>query len=492
MIEGDIMEEKINTITNQNENLDNQEEKLLKYKISHLISANRLKVYVRIDLIDKETEINYEDILNYVKEQGIIYGINENEIRNYCDKKEFAKELVAASGKDPFNGKNAEVVYNFDTSKGNKLIERKDGTIDFQNLNNIINVKKDDVLCHIIPAQEGADGIDIYGNKIEFKKGENANFNNGKNTYITDDGLQLKSSADGCVKISGSAVLVEDIYTVNNVDNETGNIDFNGSVIINGDVRAGFSVKAKQDIKVRGLVEGAYIEAGGDLVINKGMNGMGKGTIYAKGNITSKYIENAIIKSEKSIYAEALINSDVTAKESIILRGQNAAIIGGISRANDMIYAKTIGSKINSETNLVIDLSNYQEEQAAFAKKRNENLKFKNEFNNKNKELKELEETIDFIFNSNIENKNVMHKSLILKRMKLNNEINDIKKLLEEDIPTDNIANHKVICKGIIYTNTRIAIGWMKYRVKQDVSYSKIYNDGSDITVVALNPSDLD
>ncbi len=43
----------------------------------------------------------------------------------------------------------------------------------------------------------------------------------------------------------GTKVVVEDIYTVNNVDNETGNIDFAGSVVVKGDIRSGFTVKAK-------------------------------------------------------------------------------------------------------------------------------------------------------------------------------------------------------------------------------------------------------
>jgi len=33
------------------------------------------------------------------------------------------------------------------------------------------------------------------------------------------------------------------------VDNETGNIDFVGDVVINGDVKAGFSVKSRETLK---------------------------------------------------------------------------------------------------------------------------------------------------------------------------------------------------------------------------------------------------
>lgn len=482
-----------NTIDNRNQlgEFDNEEKELLKYKISHLVSANRLKLYIRIDLINNESIVDYKDIMNYIKEQGVVYGIDEKEIITYCNKMEFSKELVAASGLDPVEGKDAELIYDFDTSSENKFKEKEDGTIDFQNLNNVVNVKKGAILCHIIPEKEGTDGIDIYANEINYKRGKKAYFNNGKNTFISEDGLQLCSSADGCVKMVGNKVVVEDVYTVDNVGNETGNIDFPGSVVINGDVKAGFSVKAKQDIKVRGLVEGAYIEAGGEVIIGKGMNGMGKGTIYAKGNITSKYIENSSVESEKNIYSETLINSNATANGSIILKGQNASIIGGTSKANEMIYAPTIGSKANSETNLVIDLSNYKQNEDEINKVKNRKLELKKEYDNKVKELEDLEDKMNILLNSSIENKNVLRKSLIFKKAKVNKEICEIAKELEEEIPTDNIANHRVICKGIMYVNTRISIGWMRYRVRQDISYSKIYNDGSDIVIVPLNSSDI-
>jgi uncharacterized protein (DUF342 family) len=77
-------------------------------------------------------------------------------------------------------------------------------------------------------------------------------------------------------------------------------------------------------------------------------------------------------------------------------------------------------------------------------------------------------------------------------KIKINNEIYEIKRQLTEIIPTDNIADHKIICKGIMYSNTRLTIGWMKYRVRQDISYSKMYNDGNDISIVPLNPADLE
>lgn len=487
--------EEINNVQDSVEDNDVQsDEALPKYNINHLVSANKLKTYIRIELYDKEAQISPEDILNYLAEQGIIYGIRENEIRAYCQDKEYSKELTAACGKEPVNGKDAELVYDFDISKGLRFTEKEDGSIDFHNLNNVINVNKNDVLCHIIPVQEGEDGIDVYGDVVAYKKGSTVSFNSGNNTYVSEDGLKLLASSDGSAEILNDKVYVESVYKVENVDNETGNIDFVGNVVINGDVKAGFSVVSKGDIKIRGMVEGAHIKAEGEVVIGKGMNGMGKGTICAKGNITSKYIENATIVTDKCIYAEALINSDVTAKESIILRGSSAAIIGGTSQAENMIFAKTIGSKTNAETNVIINLTRYMEEQKLYAAKKKINDSLQKELDLKNKELKEIEEKNDVIMSSGMDanSKNSIKKQLVLKKIKVNNEIQDLQRQLTEIVPTDNVANHKIVCKGIMYANTRITIGWMKHRVRQDISYSKIYNDGNDISVVPLNPSDLE
>lgn len=463
-----------------------------KYKINHLVSANKLKVYLRIELIDKEAEVDYEEILQYLDEQNIVYGIKNDDIKVYCTKKEYAKEFVAACGKEPIDGKDAEVVYNFDVSKEKRFEENLDGTIDFRNLNNIINVKKDDLLCYIIPPQLGEDGIDVYGETIRYVKGRDASFNYGKNTYISKDGFKLLASTDGCVEFKNEKVYVENVYKVSNVDNSTGNIDFIGDVIISGDVKEGFSVTVKGNIKIRGMVEGAYINCDGDVVISKGMNGMGKGSIISKGNITSKYIENATIISDKCIYADALINSNVKAGESIILRGAMAAIIGGVSQAEKLIYAKTIGSRTNIETNLVLDLTKYQEEQKQIEQIIKSNRELEKRLALKNNELKEYEEKKDLILSLQLnDNKNTFIKQILLSKIRINNEISKIKGQLKEITITDNITDHRIICKGIMYSNTRISIGWMKYRVREDLSHCKIYNDGNYISVVPLNSGDL-
>ena len=82
---------------------------------------------------------------------------------------------------------------------------------------------------------------------------------------------------------------------------------------------------------------------------------------------------------------------------------------------------------------------------------------------------------------------------LVLKKSEVNGEINTLKtSILEIDSDSKKISEHKVICSGIIYANTRISIGWIRYVVREDLSYSKLYNDGNDIQITPLLPSDME
>lgn len=82
------------------------------------------------------------------------------------------------------------------------------------------------------------------------------------------------------------------------MDNSTGNIDYPGNVTVRGNVKGGFSIIAKGDIVVEGVVEDALIQAGGQIIVKRGIHGMTKGILRAQGNVICKFIENATIIPE--------------------------------------------------------------------------------------------------------------------------------------------------------------------------------------------------
>ncbi len=68
------------------------------------------------------------------------------------------------------------------------------------------------------------------------------------------------------------------------------------------------------------MVEGAYIENSGNIIIRRGgVQGYNRETIKTRGgNITTKFVENAIIHADGNIVAEAIMHSQVSCRKILI------------------------------------------------------------------------------------------------------------------------------------------------------------------------------
>ena len=66
---------------------------------------------------------------------------------------------------------------------------------------------------------------------------------------------------------------VDDTFQTKGVNVGTGNINYEGAVLVNGDVTESMQVIAKGDVTINGFVESAVIRAGGDIIITEGAMG---------------------------------------------------------------------------------------------------------------------------------------------------------------------------------------------------------------------------
>ena len=120
----------------------------------------------------------------------------------------------------------------------------------------IKNVREGQRLVTLIPHTEGIPGKNVKGEEVPGKDGKKLALPKGKNVNITEDGLGLISTVDGEVKLLDGKVSVFSVYEVKkDVDNSTGNIRFNGKVVVMGNVLTGFIIEAEGDIEVYGVVE---------------------------------------------------------------------------------------------------------------------------------------------------------------------------------------------------------------------------------------------
>lgn len=315
------------------------------------VSQDYMRAYVRFyaPSVDGE-EMTPQELIKDLQSKGIKHGIKKDNIVNFFKNREYCEDILVAEGTEPVQGKHAYIEYYFNTDKKAKPTLNEDGSVDFFHLNVVQHCNKGDVLAKLIPAVPGKYGMNLVGARIKPADVRNTTLKYGNNIEISEDKTILTSLVDGHVELVDDNVFVSDVLVVENVDASTGNIDYEGSVQVNGNVRTNFEVKAKGNIEVKGVVEGAFLDAGENIIITRGMNGMGRGAIKAGGNIISKFLENAAAEAQGYVAADSIMHSIVEAGTEVNVDGKRGFIIGGKVSAVNSINVKTLGSSMGADT----------------------------------------------------------------------------------------------------------------------------------------------
>ena len=177
--------------------------------------------------------------------------------------------VTIARGAEPVDGENAEIsmVKDFKNNLAPEITD--DGLVDFKELNLISPIEQGEILQVRTPPTPGVPGTDVFGRKIQSRPGEDKKFLRGQNTAVSEDGTKLVATTEGFLHVgTRGEISVRPVYTVNgDVDYSTGNVKYKADVLVRGDVRAGFSIKAGGDVRIYGAVEDAEVEAGGSVII---------------------------------------------------------------------------------------------------------------------------------------------------------------------------------------------------------------------------------
>ena len=323
-----------------------------------LVSIDKKGYIAKIRLYppsDKGARLSTSELKNLIEQNGVKYGIIEKNIEIALKARLYCMDILVAKAKLPVNGSDAEIVYSFNAEKTLKPTMSEDGSVDFHKLDMIESVREGQLLATLIPIDYGEPGKDVYGNMIRPKKVRNKRLRHGKNIHLSDDKLQMYSDVSGNVTLVNDMVFVTDTYTIEgDVGPSTGDIDYDGAVEVKGNVITGYTVKATGDITVNGAVEGAMLISEGKIVLKRGMQGMGKGVMEAKGDVISNFIESATVKSGGAIYTDAIMHSNISANGDVIVNGKRGLIAGGSVKTTTKIETKVAGSTMGTQTELEV------------------------------------------------------------------------------------------------------------------------------------------
>ncbi|HUU29175.1 MAG TPA: FapA family protein [archaeon] len=324
------------------------------------ISDNEMEAYLSLGVPEGIVEIIVNDVLYKLYQEGVEEGIDEKLIEKIVKSGQPVRNVVAAKGKPVKHGDDAKIDILIDLDKSSKPLITEDGSVDFKNINLIKVVDKDQLLAVKTPATEGEIGYTVTGRKMLPVAGEDHPMPRGKNTYLSEDSLQLFSEMIGNVFYEDSLLHVENVYVVRyNVDFSTGNISYPGDVVINGDVKADFSVHTEGNIIIRGTVEAAEIvSTGGNIDVKKGIIGTQqekKAKIVADGNVKALFIQEAVVSAGKDIEVGSyILNSSIHAEHDVKALRDRGLIAGSNIFSGNCVRAKNIGSMSDTKTQIKV------------------------------------------------------------------------------------------------------------------------------------------
>lgn len=323
------------------------EQEMLKLTIDDDGMTARVRFYAPFE---GAAVMDTNEIINDLYFRNVRFGIDKNVIDDFVKNRCYCTEYIVAKGIPVEESTDARIEYLFNYDLSQRPAQNEDGSVDYFHLDNISHCHKGDVLAQMIPMTPGKDGTDVRGMVIKPRVPKRVVFQHGRDISVSEDGLKLISEIDGHVTLVNDKVFVSGVLELTNVDTSTGNIDFTGNVEVAGNVVTGFTVKATGNVLVKGVVEGAHIIAGGQIILQRGINGMSRGVLEAGSNILSKYIENATVKAGGYVETDCAIHSTVTAGSHIVVQGKRGFITGGTIRAGEYIEAKTLGSDMGVDT----------------------------------------------------------------------------------------------------------------------------------------------
>lgn len=328
------------------------------YKVEVSITQGGLVASIKVTPLTEEvSSVNASDLQEALQKAGVCFGIWSDALYQISEYKTLNKWVTVAKGEQPGEGRDGYVLchFNKDGTKAN-LKEDLRGRVNIKDMNLIQNVTAGDVLCELIGPETGRSGTTVKGEEILGKIGSPGKLPSGKGIETSPDGNKLVAAIDGMVVWSDSEVNVEPVYMVDKVDSSTGNIRFNGSVVVNGEVGDGYEVHAQEDVTVAMSVGRVIITAGGNIRIAGGILGQEKAQVTAQGSLHVKFIQDAQVRARKEIVVEDYIrNSEVTAGGPIVVKSPQGWITGSSISSEVWIYCHTTGHEANPvSTRLII------------------------------------------------------------------------------------------------------------------------------------------
>ncbi|MBN2738189.1 MAG: DUF342 domain-containing protein [Spirochaetales bacterium] len=300
--------------------------------------------------------ISQTKIFEEIGKKGIVHNLLATDLKKALEEANQddggkPRKVLIAQGTPPVNGLDGQIRWNIHLDLFYKPAIQQDGSVDYRGGNRYPFVRKGDLAGVWYMATKGRKkGSNVLGQPVDPQDGEDISLKLGNLFEFVDEEMDnrpiktMTSKVSGLLRVKGNDISVEPVFEADKIDYSTGNIDFDGIVIVKEQISDGFHVKATGDIHINGNVGACTLESESDIHIKGGINGKNKCRIISRQNVFAKFVENASISARKGVY---ITNHSVLSE----LKGGEEVQVG-IKR----VKGRVLGGKLSAKKALRVDL----------------------------------------------------------------------------------------------------------------------------------------
>jgi len=365
--------------------------------LTAVMSADKMSATLALTAAQGGKHLTYTDVLSDLKRNGIIKGISQKNIQSLVNQGQSLPAgeritITIATGKHCQHGNDGFIDY-LVADPIKQILQPKElsnGKVDMRELGGVIHVAKGTKLAALIPPTLGVNGFTVTGTVIKATAGIACFIEEAEgSSFFDDSNTLLVANMSGTPKHLDHSISVNPLLETEHIDVSTGNIRFDGSIFVKGNVGEKMKIFATRDVIIGGVVEAAMVCAKGDICVAQGIIGhktvdeqgqpKNSTVIQTNGDINAQFIQYADLTAHKNIsVVHSISHSQISVQGSLWVGKRDSNIADGTLFGSDIKAGSTISVGVLGapcEDNTRIDFNYWFEKRLDVTKKNKKQLR---------------------------------------------------------------------------------------------------------------------
>jgi uncharacterized protein len=363
---------------------------------------------------------------------------------------------------------------------------KSDQPVDFRKRRQIPFARKGETIAEIAYKDPSVDGFTVYGKTIapvqeRFEVVLSEGVERVENRFI--------AKIDGIIEVGDSHITITPgIVHSGNIDLTTGNLEFEGDVVVQGNIESGTWVSVKGNLTVNGSILGGTIQVTGDVTVEEGIAAVASRCMSVGKNLTAGFINNShVIVAGNITVKKSIIASLIQAKGAITIVEAAGSIVGGCVCSEEQIQCSSVGRAESAATEIRLGTDAINQQTLESKQRRHDKLEtLLNETNKKQSTVNQRNQTFAVQSKRNqslgntIEDRQKRLRGLVEKTKK---QIEALKGRIKHN------KKAKLLVSSTLYPNVTVHIAHRKYSNRDAVSAVMIQMIGSSVRAESMAAS---